>query len=76
VPRIAIFSAVRDHKAKRLARDLPSARSHHHATNAVYPAAPPHAVLPIMELGIDFSATEGFDTSDDEGQNEESLGET
>jgi hypothetical protein len=28
-----------------LTRDLPIARSPHHATNAVYPAASPHAVL-------------------------------
>jgi len=28
-----------------LTRDLPIARSHHHATYAVYPAASPHAVL-------------------------------
>jgi len=34
-----------------LTRDLPIARSPHHATNAVYPAASPHAVLRIAERG-------------------------
>jgi hypothetical protein len=46
----------RRRRKKRIAdcgmtRDLPIARSPHHATNAVYPAASPHAVLRIAERG-------------------------
>src|SRR5437899_7262670 len=32
----------------KLTRDLPTARLPHHATNAVYPAASPHAVLSVV----------------------------
>jgi hypothetical protein len=37
-----------DHRV--LTRDLPVARPHHHATNAVYPAASHHAVLLVVFL--------------------------
>jgi hypothetical protein len=61
---------------KPLTRYLQIARSLQHATNAVHPAASLHAVLLITARGIDFSATEGFDTRDEDAQNEGRLGET
>ena len=43
-----------------LTRDLPIARSPHHATNAVYPAASPHAVLRTAECGREQYSSEEF----------------
>src|SRR5439155_12475084 len=36
---------------QRIDSRSPISRSHHHATNAVHPAAPPHAVLRNTERG-------------------------
>jgi hypothetical protein len=36
----------------RLTRDLQITRSHHHATNAVYPPASPHGVFVWINRGL------------------------